>query len=65
MTGASRDGAGPSVEDESATNEAQLLEERAAEWAGEAVNAIARLLARAREEAEDIWAEARAMHRGD
>jgi hypothetical protein len=41
------------------------VEDRAAEWAAGTARSLARLVARAREEAEDIWAEAQALRQRD
>ena len=49
----------------SAADEPRDVEDRAAEWAADTARSLARLVARAREEAEDIWAEAQAVRRRD
>jgi hypothetical protein len=43
----------------------EQAERLAEEWSSRAAGWIARTGARAREEAEDIWAEAQAKHRGE
>jgi hypothetical protein len=60
----SRNGARPQKA-ASAADEARDVEARAAEWAADTVRSLARLVARAREEAEDIWAEAQALRQRD
>jgi hypothetical protein len=43
----------------------EQAERLAEEWSSRTVGWLARTAARAREEAEDIWAEAQAKHRGE
>lgn len=44
---------------------AEDAERIADEWSGRIADWLVRAAARAREEAEDIWAEAQAKHRGE
>lgn len=43
--------------------EAEQVEERAEDWVAEAADWVRRMVARTREEAEDIWADAQTVRR--
>jgi hypothetical protein len=66
--GAAGDGAAPSSTEERMRRAEEMVDrmaERVGNAAGWLGHGLLRLAARAREEAEDIWAEARSLSRGD
>jgi hypothetical protein len=56
---------GASDQQKGLRSEAQRAEDRLEDWGGRVGGFLASAVARAREEAEDIWAEAQSIRRGE
>jgi phosphohistidine phosphatase SixA len=64
-SGGQRRNGGSDDQQERLRSEAQRAEELLEEWGGRVGSFLASAAARAREEAEDIWAEAQSVRRGE